>query len=465
MSEFLTAPDFPYCKGCGHHLIARNTVRALEALGRDPLDVILVTDIGCHGIVDRNFATHTIHGLHGRSVALGSGIAMGVSDEKEVVVFIGDGGATIGLQHLLEAARLNVGMTVVVHNNMLYGMTGGQPSGLTPCGFRTDITKEGSPYPHHDLCQLVHDAGAPYARRVLGLGDFSGELGEALEVEGFALVEVLELCTSYALKMNPDLRLRELAKERDYEPGLWRSAKRLGEGDCVDPIAHRPPLRLDWLGEGDCVDPIAPSPPSLLDGEKVKETEVRFSSSLEDSPMPPVGSTPSRAVVLGGSAGEGAQRAAELFAQAAMASGLHATKKGSYPVTVGVGFSTAEVIVSHDPILYHGISQPDAVIVTSADGLAHNRDRIRGMTGGTVWIDEGLDAPETGAEVRLRDFRERAGAQNAAIYGLLTFVEESGVIPREAMVEAVRTSSVGALVPDDLLRGRRPQGAGERHDH
>ena len=138
-SDFLTSPAFPYCKGCGHHLIARNTVRAYEALDLRPLDVVMVTDIGCHGIIDRCLATHTLHGLHGRSVALGAGIAMSLPPDKKVVVFIGDGGATIGLQHLLEAARLNVGLTVVVHNNFLYGMTGGQPSGLTPCGFRTVI--------------------------------------------------------------------------------------------------------------------------------------------------------------------------------------------------------------------------------------------------------------------------------------------------------------------------------------
>lgn len=419
MSEFLTTPDFPYCKGCGHHLIARNTVQALETLGRRPLDVILVTDIGCHGIVDRGFATHTIHGLHGRSVALASGIAVGAPVEKEVVVFIGDGGATIGLQHLLEAARLNVNLTVVVHNNMLYGMTGGQPSGLTPCGFRTVITEEGSPYPHHDLCQLVHDAGAPYARRILGLGDFSGELQEALEVEGFALLEVLELCTSYGLKMNPDLRLRQLAQETGYEPRLWT-----GE--------TRPAFRSE----------VHTSRPSLIDAGQIAETDVTFDSSLDGR----------LSLVLGGSAGEGAQRAAELFAHAAMASGLHATKKGSYPVTVGVGFSTAEVIISRDPILYHGISDPDAVIVTSDDGLANNRARIADMSQGTVWVDQSLeDVPETEAEVRVCDFRERAGPRNAALYSLLSFVGETGVIPKDAMVAAVRESSIAEYVPEELL--------------
>ena len=415
MSAFLTTTAFPYCKGCGHHLIDRNLVRALERLGLSPLDVVLVTDIGCHGIADKVFATHTVHGLHGRSVALGAGIGMGTPPEKKVIVLIGDGGATIGLQHLLEAARLNTDLTVIVHNNMLYGMTGGQPSGLTPTGFRTVITPEGSPFPHHDLCRLVLDAGAPYAARVIGLGDFSDVLQEAVDTEGFSLVEVLEICVAYGVKRNPGLRLKELAKEAGYETGVWRG----------DP---RPPLRLS-LQEKD----------SLLEMEPVA---VRFTSPLGKR----------MGLVVGGSAGEGVQRAAELFARAAISSGLHVTKKGSYPVTVGVGFSTAELVLSRQPIAYHGIDTPDAVLVTSEDGLRHEADRIRRMERGTVWVDESLPMPETGAEVRVRDFRGRAGPRNAAIVALLTFAHETGVIPPEAFAETVRRSPIGKRVPEKALR-------------
>lgn len=418
MSGFLTTSSLPYCQGCGHHLVVRNTVRALETLELQPLDVVLVTDIGCHGIADHAFATHTVHGLHGRSVALASGITMHLPASKKVIVFIGDGGATIGLQHLLEAARLNVDLTVIVHNNMLYGMTGGQPSGLTPCGFRTVIAQEGNSLPHHDLCQLVHDAGAACARRVLGLGDFSGAIREAMEVEGFALVEILELCTSHALKMNPDLRLRELAQKVGYEPDVWK-----GEGRQAFELQRRE------------------DQPSLL-RNGIDEIKVRFTSSLEGR----------LALVLGGSAGEGVQKAAELFAQAAMASGLHATKKGSYPVTVGVGFSTAEVIFSRQPIAYHGISHPDAVIITSADGLRHNLERVRAMPRGAVWVDRSLEPPHTGAEVRVADFRSRAGPRNAALYSLLTFAQETAVVPAEALAAAIRESSIGQYVPADLLK-------------
>ncbi|MGQ9710617.1 MAG: thiamine pyrophosphate-dependent enzyme [Anaerolineae bacterium] len=409
MSRFLTRPELPYCKGCGHHLIVRNTVKALEALDVAPLDVVLVTDIGCHGIVDGNFATHTVHGLHGRSVALAAGIAMGLPPGKKVIVYIGDGGATIGLQHILEAARMNVDVTVVVHNNMLYGMTGGQPSGLTPTGFRTILTPQGYSLPHHDLPRLVLDAGAPFAARVVGLGDFSDVLRQALEGEGFALVEVLEICVSYGVKMNPDLRLKELAQQAGYEPGIWTGPS-------------RPPFR-----------PSRRETSSLLD---VPAISRRSASSLEGR----------MTLILAGSAGEGVQQAAELLAQAAIAAGLHVTKKGSYPVTVGVGFSTGEVVLSRAPILYHGVPRPDAVIVTSADGLANQRERIRRMTGGVLWLDASLPVPETGAEVRVVDFRGQAGARNAALYALLTFLRETQVIPADTFLETVRESPIGKYV-------------------
>ncbi|MGQ9523125.1 MAG: thiamine pyrophosphate-dependent enzyme [Anaerolineae bacterium] len=409
MSRFLTRPELPYCKGCGHHLIVRNTVKALEALDVAPLDVVLVTDIGCHGIVDGNFATHTVHGLHGRSVALAAGIAMGLPPGKKVIVYIGDGGATIGLQHILEAARMNVDVTVVVHNNMLYGMTGGQPSGLTPTGFRTILTPQGYSLPHHDLPRLVLDAGAPFAARVVGLGDFSDVLRQALEGEGFALVEVLEICVSYGVKMNPDLRLKELAQQAGYEPGIWTGPS-------------RPPFR-----------PSRRETSSLLD---VPAISRRSASSLEGR----------MTLILAGSAGEGVQQAAELLAQAAIAAGLHVTKKGSYPVTVGVGFSTGEVVLSRAPVLYHGVPRPDAVIVTSADGLANQRERIRRMTGGVLWLDASLPVPETGAEVRVVDFRGQAGARNAALYALLTFLRETQVIPADTFLETVRESPIGKYV-------------------
>jgi pyruvate/2-oxoacid:ferredoxin oxidoreductase beta subunit len=416
MSKFLKSPDFPYCKGCGHHHVARNTVQALEKMSLDPLDVVLVTDIGCHGIVDGCFATHTVHGLHGRSVALGAGIAMGISEGKKVIVYLGDGGATIGLQHLLEAARLNVDLTVVVHNNMVYGMTGGQPSGLTPGGFRTPITPRGNTSIPHDLCQLIRDAGAPFVSRVISTEDFTDVLLQGLETEGFALLEVLELCTSYGVKLNPGIRLGKLAEDSGFELGVWRGGKR---------------LKFQLLKNRES--------PSILEKDHI---EVSYPSTVEN-PL---------AMILAGSAGEGVQSAAEIFAQAAIASGLQVIKKGSYPVTVQVGFSTADLIISPEEIVCHAIDQPDFVIAVSTDGLQHNLGRIREMERGMVWIDASLDPPETSVEVRQRDFRLRAGGRNAALCALLVFVSETGIFPLQALVEQIQHSPVAKHLKPELLQ-------------
>ena len=416
MSEFINTVDLPFCKGCGHHHVARNTALALKQSRLHPLDVVLITDIGCHAIVDGCFTTHTAHGLHGRSVALGAGMAMALPTSKKVIVFIGDGGATIGLQHILEAARLNIDLTVVVHNNMLYGMTGGQPSGLTPCGFRTAITPSGNPLTHHDLCRLTRDAGAAFTARMIGTGDFSDSLHKALETPGFALVEVLELCTSYGTKMNPHLRLGELAEQEGYSLGAWTGPE-------------RPAFRLEKQDQTT----------SLLEPGV---TPVRFDAHLEQQV----------AIVLGGSAGEGVQSAAELFALAAMTCGLHVAKKGSYPVTVQVGFSTADILLSPRPILCHAIEQPDVVLITSADGLQNNLARIQAMDRGTLWLDSSLQTPQTGAELHQRDFRKKAGSRNAALYALVCFVQQSHVFPLPAFIETVRNSPLAKRLPDGVMQ-------------
>jgi hypothetical protein len=73
------------------------------------------------------------------------------------------------------------------------------------------------------------------------------------------------------------------------------------------------------------------------------------------------------------------------------------------------------------------------------------------MTQGTVWLDKRLKIPETEADVRVRDFRGRAGPRNAAIYSLLTFVRETNVIPTQALLGTVKESSIEEYVPDTLL--------------
>ncbi len=412
----LKTTELPFCKGCGHDLIAKNTVKALDKLGYKPLDVIMVTDIGCHGIIDKCLNTHTVHGLHGRSVALGAGITFGIQHPgKKVIVFIGDGGATIGLQHILEAARLNLDMTVVLHNNYLYGMTGGQTSGLTPHGFVTTTSADGNPFAGYDLCALSHTSGASYAARVTGIGDISDSMAEAFQVKGFSLVEVLEICPSYGVKLNPKRKLTEIVESSGKAIGVWKNKR--------SPFGAEQGKKTD----------------NLL--QAVKPVETRFNNMLTE-PL---------SMVLSGSAGEGVQLAATLLAKAAMKAGCHATQKGSYPVTVGVGFSTAEINLSGDEIHFHGIGTPDVAIITSSDGLGHSKKRIQNMQKGLLLIDESLETPETKAKVHRFDFRQ-IGARTACLFAIFAWIKISGILPMESMYSAIEEAGLAEKMPLEKIR-------------
>ncbi len=403
---YLKEEKLPFCNGCGHTNISESTNRALQKSGLNLLDVILVTDIGCHGIVDKNFKTHTVHGLHGRSVALASGISAGINNpDKKVIVFIGDGGVTIGMQHIVDAAHRNFNLTVVVHNNMLYGMTGGQSSEFTPMGFKTPTVPDGVKSPGFDICELVKAAGASYVARVLGIGDVSEQLAIAFSKKGFSLVEVMEICPSYGVKSNPGMKLSKVVEEAGLEVKVY--ADRPHEGFKTN------------IREG---------LPSLI--EKQNPIPVKYQSTLKE----PI------SIMISGSAGEGVQLAAELFAKSAISAGLNVTKKGSYPVTVGIGFSSSDIIISPDEILYTASPKPDVMIITSEDGLAYSQSTLKNMDKGLLIIDEELNLPETNINILRFPFRKNAGNKTAALFALLYYLKHTDTFPTEALFDVLENS-------------------------
>jgi 2-oxoglutarate ferredoxin oxidoreductase subunit beta len=416
-TKFINTNVLPFCKGCGHTTISQNTEKALQRSGLELLDVIMVTDIGCHGIIDKAFDTHTVHGLHGRSVALASGVSAGINNpDKKVIVFIGDGGATIGMQHLLDAAHNNYNMTVVIHNNMLYGMTGGQPSGFTPEGFKTPTLPQGAAHKGYDICGLIAKAGASYVSRITGIGDISDQLAEAFSRPGFSLVEVMEICPSYGVKSNPGMKLKSLIEEKGIEIKVFVDSD---QGAYV-------------TGEREGL-------PSL------------FSSALEIAEEFPHKLDKPIRLFLSGTAGEGVQSAASIFIKTGMRCGLNVTKKGSYPVTVGVGFSASHLIVSPEDILYTGAPEPDVIIVSSEDGLKFAQKLIDNAGEESLLIiDSTLEVPQTKAKVITHHFREHFGGRNACIVALYEYLRQASFLPMEALHKQFLSSKMGA---NEKLKG------------
>ncbi|MCF8367605.1 MAG: 2-oxoacid:acceptor oxidoreductase family protein [Bacteroidales bacterium] len=410
-NKFLIAEQLPFCKGCGHSTINENLEKALQKLGYSPLDVVVVTDIGCHGIVDKNLYTHTVHGLHGRSVALGSGISAALGNKKKVIVMLGDGGATIGMQHLIDAAHRNFDMTAIVHNNMLYGMTGGQPSEFTPPGFKTPTNPEGSVKPHYKLCSLIVEAGASFVSRINGIGDFSDHLATAISKKGFSLVEVMEICPSYGVKANPGMKLTKLVQEADLDIKVFTDTEKKSFN------LPKNTEKQFLINENDRFD-------------------AEFSHFLNKSMR----------IMIYGSAGGGVQLAAELLATAAVKSGLQVSKKGSYPVTVGIGFSAAEIILSPDEINFTGSPEPDHIIVLTEDGKEYARDVIASMDHGTIWVDTSINFSHNKVEVRPYNFTERMGMKSAALYSMFYLADQTRPFLIDALISVYNENKLSQKI-------------------
>lgn len=410
-NKYLSSCASLFCKGCSHNLITSNLEIALEKTDFETKDVIIVTDIGCHGAIDMAFNTHTIHGLHGRSTALAAGISMALNDlKKKVIVIIGDGGATIGLQHLMDSAVKNINMTVIIHNNMLYGMTGGQISGLTPAGFKTENNPSGKQYQNYDISSMLANAGGSYVRRIVGTGDFSEYMYDAFMVKGFSAIEIMEICPSYGLKYNAGRKVTDIIESSGMEVKLFADRSR--------PVYEQNKRN-----------------PSVSIFDNISENNVKYKHKLK-KPLK---------VVLSGSAGEGTQLATELFAHAAFNSGLEVTKRGSYPVTVGVGFSTAELIISPDEIFFTGIVDPDILIITSGDGLKHSQEKIASMKKGLIIIDTSLNTIEVNPKVKVfhYDLRNTVRPRSVSFLAIYLLLNHMSIIPVEAFIEAIETSKIG----------------------
>ncbi len=335
----------PYCRGCGHALVVRQLSHALERLRLPLRSVVLTTDIGCVGLADSLFPyLHTAHTTHGRSTAIATGMALAeaVLPTKGLkpIVMIGDGGAMIGLLHLVHAAQLNVDVTVLVHNNFLFGMTGGQHSAFTPLNWITATTPEGNWIPPLDLLALLRTAHAGFlARQFATDTNLDAVIADAIDFPGFSLVEILETCTSYGALKNKTtgIALRDVVSRQGYLIGQMETEQ------------NRPPFGARYRHE------VESRPPG------------KSPTHAPEQPLKGGLANPLH-IVIAGTAGERVQSSAALLCRVAMSVGLYSTQKNDNPVTQGYGFSLSEICLSPYPIEYTGMESADVVIVVSQEG-------------------------------------------------------------------------------------------------
>jgi len=414
----------PFCPGCGHDRLIKALDQALVKLQPDPKKVVIVTDIGCIGLADRYFITHAFHGLHGRSITYACGLKL-ARPELTVVVLKGDGGCGIGGAHLLNVARRNIGITLIVANNFNYGMTGGQHSVTTPTNGLTATTPLGNIEGAMDLCGITIAAGAPWAYRGTGFDrDLADRLADAIRQPGFAMLDIWDMCTAYYLPRN-QLKKKDLA-------GMM---ERLG------------------LQAGLLID--RPRPEY---GEQYREMYANAQQAART--RPPISAKYAHAVkrqtgiVIAGSAGQKIRSAAALFAQAGMFADLRATQKDDYPITVMTGHSITEVILSPERIDYTAIDSPDYFVVVSEDGLQKSREQIKKLTNSaTLYAEQSLDLPPTDARVVRLPFVATAKKVNRLSIGvvaLAAMLADAGLFPMDAFRESISALQKKAIAETNL---------------
>lgn len=420
---------YPFCPGCGHGPILDALDAALVQQALDPARVVVVSDIGCSGLSDQYFATNAFHGLHGRSITYASGIKLARPD-LHVVVVMGDGGTGIGGAHLVNAARRNVGITVLVFNNLNFGMTGGQHSTTTPAGALTPTTPAGNLERPLDICGTAAVNGAAYVYRGTSFdGDLPDRIAEAMAHPGFAILDIWELCTAYYVRRNRFSRraIRRTLDELGFETGVL-ARREVPEYAAAYREAHA-----------------EAAPPPRPHG-----IETRFGSALGR----PCG------ILLAGAAGGRVGWAARLAGRAAIASGLRASLRTDYPVTVKTGHSLAMLTVSPDPIETVAGSTPAAVAVLAPEGLAKATHVLAGLPEESLVVSLPDLAVATPARVMHLDpagAAERLVKTETALAAVSGIVATLGLFPVDALVAAARSiegsersATVAAVGPDSI---------------
>jgi 2-oxoglutarate ferredoxin oxidoreductase subunit beta len=196
--KYLRIKKFPliWCTGCGNGIVLKAMLGAIDRIGLEKNDITVVSGIGCSsratGYVDFN----TLHTTHGRAIAFATGVKF-ANPKLTVMVVTGDGDATaIGGNHFIHAARRNIDITVILYNNWIYGMTGGQVSPTTPRGMRATTAPYGNPEGSFDISRLAIAAGASFVARgsVTSPVKLSQYIEKGIKKKGFALIEAFTPC-------------------------------------------------------------------------------------------------------------------------------------------------------------------------------------------------------------------------------------------------------------------------------
>lgn len=275
--DFKTNDEIAWCPGCGNFGILNSLRKACAAMGKKPSEMLLVSGIGQAAKQPHYVRANCFNGLHGRAlpVAVGAKIA---NRDLTVLVTTGDGDCYgEGGNHFIHNIRRNVDITVIVHDNQIYGLTKGQASPTTDPGYTTKVQSDGVVQEPFYPLQLAIAMGCGFVAR--GFSTESGQLSELISAgvqhRGFSLIDVLQPCVSFNRKNTHNwYRERVYTLDESYDPSDRMAAfEKASEWDDRIPLGilyqEEKPTFEDKLKLGD-IDPLAEQNPEQRDLSAVR---------------------------------------------------------------------------------------------------------------------------------------------------------------------------------------------------
>lgn len=221
--------DPDWCPGCGDFGVLAALQKALVELQIPLHDVVTISGIGCSSNLPGYINTYGMHTLHGRALAVATGVKL-ANHGLTVIVTGGDGdGFGIGGNHFIHTMRRNVDLLYIVMDNQVYGLTTGQTSPTSRLGMKTKSMPFGSVEPPINPISLALAAGCTFVAR-----GFTGEQKHLTELirlgiqhRGFSLLDVFSPCVTF----NHDNtyqwfrpRVKKLEDDSSYDASDWIAA-------------------------------------------------------------------------------------------------------------------------------------------------------------------------------------------------------------------------------------------------
>ncbi len=206
IAPFLRMDRIPHiwCPTCGIGTVVKCYASALQKSEQDLDKNTIVSGIGCTGRVAGYMNLDAFHTTHGRAIPFATGLKL-ARPELTVTVFSGDGDLSgIGGNHLIHAARRNMDLLVILVNNFIYGMTGGQNAPTTPLSARSSTMPFGNFEQPFNLPHLVASCGATFVSRwtCLHIRRLTAAITSAMNRKGFRFIEVIAPCPTLYTRLN-----------------------------------------------------------------------------------------------------------------------------------------------------------------------------------------------------------------------------------------------------------------------